>query len=60
MGMSAAAACQSERDDYPRSQRQPVPLDAPNVALRGQGLMAYEKRLRREEGGGGSGGGITV
>ena len=39
-GMSAAAA----------SQCHPVPLDAPDVALRGQRLMAYEERLRREEG----------
>ncbi len=46
MGMSAAAAWQSEGDDYSRSQRQPVPLDAPDVALRGQRLMAYEERLR--------------
>ncbi len=48
--MSAAAAWQPEEDDYSRSQRQPVPLDVPDVALRGQRLMAYEERLRREEG----------
>ncbi len=47
--MNAAAAWQLEGDDYSRSQRQPVPLDAPDVALRGQRLMAYEERLRREE-----------
>ncbi len=49
-GMSAAAAWQPEGDDYSRSQRHLVPLDAPDVALRGQRLMAYEERLRREEG----------
>ncbi len=48
--MSAAAAWHPEGDDYSRSQRHPVPLDAPDVALRGQRLMAYEERLRREEG----------
>ncbi len=48
--MSAATAWQSEEDDYSRSQRHPVPLDAPDVALRGQRLMAYEEKLRREEG----------
>ncbi len=26
-----------------------VPLDAPDVALRGQRLLAYRERLRREE-----------
>ncbi len=31
--MSAAAAWQSEGDDYSRSQCHPVPLDAPGVAL---------------------------
>ncbi len=46
-GMSAAAAWQpGEGDNYSRSQRHPVPLDAPDVALRGQRLMAYEERLR--------------
>ncbi len=48
-GMSAAAAWHPEGDDYSRSQRHPIPLDAPDVALRGQRLMAYEERLRREE-----------
>ncbi len=48
--MRAATTWQPEGDDYSRSQRQPVPLDAPDVALRGQRLMAYEERLRREEG----------
>ncbi len=28
---------------------QPVPLDAPDIALRGQRLLAYGERLRREE-----------
>ncbi len=49
-GMSAAAAWQPEGDNYSRSQRHPVPLDTPDVALRGQRLMAYDERLRREEG----------
>ncbi len=49
-GMSAAATWHPEGNDYSRTQRHPVPLDAPNVALRGQRLMAYEERLRREEG----------
>ena len=49
-GMSAAATWHPERDDCSRTQRHPVPLDAPDVALRGQRLMAYEERLRREEG----------
>ncbi len=49
-GMSAAAAWQMEGDDYSRSQRHPVSLDAPDVDLQGQRLMAYEERLRREEG----------
>ena len=49
-GMSAAAAWHPERDDCSITQRHPIPLDAPDVALRGQRLMAYEERLRREEG----------
>ncbi len=49
-GMSAAATWHPEGDDYSRTQCHPVPLDAPDVALRGQRLMAYKKRLRREEG----------
>ncbi len=32
-GMSAAAAWHPEREDYSRSQRHPVPLDAPDAAL---------------------------
>ena len=31
------------------ARRQPVPLDAPDVALRGQRLLAYGERLRRDE-----------
>ncbi len=31
------------------ARRHPVPLDAPDVALRGQRLLAYGERLRREE-----------
>ena len=49
-GMNAASAWYPEGNDYSRNQRHPVPLDAPDVALRGQRLMAYEERLRREEG----------
>ncbi len=49
-GMSAAATWHPDGDDYSRSQRHPVPLDAPNVALRGQRLIAYKERLRRDEG----------
>ncbi len=48
-GMSAAATLDTEADGYSRTQRHPVPLDAPDVALQGQRLMAYEERLRREE-----------
>ena len=48
--MSAAATWHPDGDDYSRSQRHPVPLDAPNVALRGQRLIAYKERLRRDEG----------
>ena len=39
-GVSAAAAWHPEEDDYSRSQRHHVPLDAPDIALRGQRLMA--------------------
>ncbi len=49
-GTSATTAWQSEGDDYSRSQRHPIPLDAPDVALRGQRLMTYKERLMREEG----------
>ncbi len=49
-GMSAAATWHPEGNNYSRTERHPVPLDAPDVALRGQRLMAYEERLRREEG----------
>ncbi len=31
------------------ARRQPVPLDAPDVVLRGQRLLAYGERLRRKE-----------
>ncbi len=48
-GMSAAATSDPDGDGYSRTQRHPVPLDAPNVALQGQRLMAYGERLRREE-----------
>ncbi len=49
-GMSATAALNPEGNDYSRTQRHPVPLDAPDIALQGQRLMAYEERLRREKG----------
>ncbi len=49
-GLSAAAAWHPEGDDYLRTQRHNVPLDATNVALRDQRLMAYEERLRQEGG----------
>ena len=44
-GMSATAPLNPEGNDYPRTQGHPVPLDAPDVALRGQRLMAYGERL---------------
>ncbi len=47
-GISAAATSDPDRDGYLRTHH-PVPLDAPDVALRGQRLMAYGERLRREE-----------
>ncbi len=49
-GMSATAMLNPEGNGYLRTQHHPVPLDAPDVALRGQRLMAYGERLRREEG----------
>ncbi len=49
-GMSAAAAWHPDGNDYSRNYRHPVPLNVPDVALRGQRLMAYGERLRREEG----------
>ncbi len=48
-GMSATATLNPEGNDYSRTQRHPVPLDAPDVALRGQRPMAYGEKLRREE-----------
>ncbi len=52
-GMSAAAATSEpphpDGDGYSGAQRHPVPLDAPDVVLRGQRLLAYGERLRREE-----------
>ncbi len=39
----------ANRDPFYGAQHHPVPLDAPDVALRGQRLMAYGKRLCREE-----------
>ncbi len=38
-----------EENAFQGARRQPVPLDAPDVALRGQRLLAYGERLRREE-----------
>ena len=52
-GMSAAAATSDppnpNGDGYSGAQRHPVPLDAPDIALRGQRLLAYGERLRHEE-----------
>ncbi len=45
-----SAAAPREENVSQGARRQPVPLDAPDVALRGQRLQAYEERLRREEG----------
>ncbi len=51
-GMSAAAAISEPPNPDDGAQRHPVPLDAPDVALRGQRLLTYgEKRLCREEAG---------
>ena len=38
-----------EESAFPGARRHPVPLDAPDVALRGQRLLAYGERLRWEE-----------
>ncbi len=38
-----------EEDRIRGATRHPVPLDAPDVALRGQRQLAYGERLRREE-----------
>ncbi len=48
-GISAAATSDPDGDGYSRTQHHPVPLDAPDVALRGQRLMAYGERLCQEE-----------
>ncbi len=52
-GTSAAAAIldppNPDGDGYSGAQRHPVPLDAPDVALWDQRLLAYGERLRREE-----------
>ncbi len=45
-----SAAAPREENVSRGARRQPVPLDAPDVALRGQRLQAYEERLRREDG----------
>ncbi len=50
---SAAAATSDplnpDGDGYSGAQRHTVPLDAPDVALRGQRLLAYGERVRGEE-----------
>ncbi len=46
-----SATAPREENVSQRARRHPVPLDAPDVALRGQRLQAYEERLQREEGG---------
>ena len=48
-GISAAATSDPDGDGYSGTQHHAVPLDAPNVALQDQRLMAYGERLRREE-----------
>ena len=45
----ANVAALREENASQGARRQPVPLDAPDVALRGQRLLAYGERLRREE-----------
>ena len=45
----ANVAAPKEESASQGARRQPVPLDAPDVALRGQRLLAYGERLRREE-----------
>ncbi len=45
----ANVAAPSEENASQGARHQPVPLDAPDVALRGQRLLAYGERLRREE-----------
>ncbi len=49
--MSAASAPVEPANRNPcyGAQRHPVPLDAPDIALRGQRLLAYGEMLRREE-----------
>ncbi len=48
-GISAAATSDPDGDGYSGTQRHTVILDAPNVALRRQRLMAYGERLRQKE-----------
>ena len=49
-GISAGAATSDlDGDGYSGAQCHPVPLDAPDVALQSQRLLAYDERLRREE-----------
>ncbi len=36
-------------DGYSGAQRHPVLLNAPDIALQGQKMLAYGERLRREE-----------
>ncbi len=43
------ATAPGEENAFHGARREPVPLDAPDVALRGQRLLAYGERLRREE-----------
>ena len=44
----ANVAAQREENASQGARHQPVPLDAPDVALRGQRLLAYGERLRRD------------
>ncbi len=48
-GISAAAIADRDGNGYAGTQCHPVPLDAPDVALRGQRLRAYAERLCRGE-----------
>ncbi len=43
---AAAVTLDPDGDGHSGAQRHPVPLDAPDVALQGQRLLAYGERLR--------------
>ncbi len=54
-GMSAAVALAEpphrNNDSHQGAQRHPIPLDAPDVALKGQRLLVYGERLHHKEAG---------